>query len=103
MIPIRVTVRVKLVEGLGALYPGYKDPYRLSLIKGLDRLQTILSLIHKRITPMYYNNIILIIYDRNSPNFRATRRIQFRNFTLYLDLIKRTCLINLIKNNYLII
>ena len=54
---------------------------------------------------MYHTNIkssfLFIKYGRNSPNFRATRRIQLKNYTLYLDLIKRTCLIDLFENNFL--
>ena len=45
----------------------------------------------------------MYIDGRNSPYFRATRRVHFRNFTRYLDLIKKTCLVNLFENNYLII
>ena len=39
--------------------------------KGIDRQRTILSLVHKCITPVYIS--IIKIYGRNSPNFRATR------------------------------
>ena len=58
-------------------------------IKGIDHQRTILSLVHKHVIVIFF----YIIYDRNSTNFRATRRIQFEiSLFTSLDLIKRTCL-----------
>ena len=49
--------------------------------------------------PSIVSFLSIIIYCRNLPNFRAKQRILFKNFTLYLDLIKRTCLIDLFEIN----
>ena len=61
-----------------------------SYIKVIDHKKIILNVLHKCITPKYSYLFLFIINGRNLPNFRATRRIQFRNFTLDLDLNKRT-------------
>ena len=85
----------------------FLGPFRSQQIKGggfkgIVHQRTIFSLVHKCITPMY-SFFLFIIYGRNLPNFRARRRIQIRNVTLYLDLIKRTCLIDLFENNQFIV